>query len=80
MEQSTKRNPILLLVILVAILVIAGIAFGNKARNNPANNEQKSAMTEQADQMPPLSESNDTESIEADLESTNFSELDAELK
>ncbi len=80
MEPSTKRNPFLLLGILVAVLIIAVVIWGRKEQSSPMHDQQKSAAVEQTDQMPPLSESSDTAAIEADLESTNFSELDAELK
>lgn len=81
MESSKKPNQILILIILVVVLVIAVIAFGNKGGySQTTSNERPDVVTEEGDQMPPLSESTDTTSIEADLESTNFSELDAELK
>lgn len=77
--NGTKRSKWILLVILIGLLVIAGILLKNKKEDSPAP-RQDSAFTESNEEMPPLSNNNDTESIEADLENTNFSELDAELK
>ncbi len=76
MEPSKNRSRLILLIVLVGLLVIAGFVFGQRSRTTPY--AESPTTTEQT--MPPLSEGSDTASLDADLQNTDFSELDAELK
>lgn len=76
--MNSKQSQIAALVVLVAILIVVGLLLGGRQDRMPA--PQNPEIIQDADTSgTPLSEANDTASIEQDFNSTDWTGLDADM-
>jgi len=79
--QSRPQGPVIGIIIVIIVLLVGAFYF--LGRFVPADAPADDTMTEDgsnADEMPPLSDSNEVSDIEADLNAEDFSDIDADLQ
>lgn len=82
MEQEQSTGPLIGIIIIVLILVLGGIYYAGKTTPEETGPTPEEILTEEDEIAASLQiqgTSDDIGSIEADLEASDFSELDKEL-
>lgn len=80
-ESENKSNSLLWSIIAVVIVIALGyLLFVNKDDGNQMNNNTDSTNQVYDDNMGTQSDSTDVNSIESDMEATNFNSLEVEME
>lgn len=78
--DNKTQGPIIGIIIVIIVLLVGAFYFMGRLTPSANPIDEPTPAEEQAETMPPLSESDEVSDIEADLEAEDFSDIDAELE
>jgi len=81
-SNENSVGPVIAIIIILAMIILGGLYFWNERSNQPATSNEalSGSLEEMTASIEKQSSSDETSSIEADLNNTNVDNLDSELQ